>query len=93
MKLRNARPKIGACVQIDERSAQVRSGAKSVARASEHGFVRPSVRIPDAAFQVALLSAHESWMAGQLVYCDPFWAADCVGLRDPDLAELEARFA
>ena len=68
-------------------------GSRGFARASEHGFVRPSVRIPDAAFQVALLSAHEPWMTGQLVYCDPFWAADCVGLRDPDLAELEARFA
>ncbi len=68
-------------------------GARGYTRASEHGFVRPSVRIPDAAFQVALLSAHEPWMTGQLVYCDAFWALDCVGLRDPLLSELEARFA
>ena len=27
-------------------------------------------------------------MTGRLVYCDPFWAPDCVGLRDPLLAEL-----
>ena len=27
-------------------------------------------------------------MTGALVYCEPFWALDCVGLRDPLLAEL-----
>ncbi|NYD41636.1 GNAT family N-acetyltransferase [Nocardioides panaciterrulae] len=66
-------------------------GARGFGRASEHGFERPSVRIPDPAFQVALLPAHEAWMTGRLVYCDPFWAHDCVGLRDPLLAELEER--
>jgi putative acetyltransferase len=45
------------------------------------GFTAPSVRIPDPAFQVVLLDAHEEWMTGALVYCDPFWALDCVGLR------------
>ncbi len=50
-------------------------------RASGRGFVRPSVRIPDAACQVVTLRAHEPWMAGALVYCDRFWALDCVGLR------------
>jgi putative acetyltransferase len=45
------------------------------------GFTSPSVRIPDAAFQVVLLPAYEPWMSGALVYCDPFWALDCVGLR------------
>ena len=54
--------------------------------------MRPSNRIPDAAFQVVVLPGHEPWMTGALVYCDPFWALDCVGLRDPELAELEARF-
>ena len=29
-------------------------------------------------------------MTGPLVYCEAFWALDCVGLRDPLLAELEA---
>ncbi|NHA66947.1 GNAT family N-acetyltransferase [Phycicoccus flavus] len=47
-----------------------------------HGFGRPSVRIPEPAFQVALLATHEPWMTGALVYADPFWAHDCVGLRD-----------
>jgi putative acetyltransferase len=50
-------------------------------RASERGFSRPSVRIPDAAFQVVTLTAHQPWMAGALVYADRFWAFDCVGLR------------
>lgn len=67
-------------------------GARGFERGSAHGFGRPSVRIPDPAFQVVVLPAHEPWMTGQLVYCDPFWALDCVGLRDPELAELEARF-
>jgi putative acetyltransferase len=58
-------------------------------RASAHGFGRPSERIPDAAFQVVVLD--DSIPVGPVVYCDPFWATDSVGLRDPLLAELEAR--
>lgn len=50
-------------------------------RGSAHGFTSPSVRIPDPAFQVVTLSAHEPWMTGALVYPDTFWAHDCVGLR------------
>jgi putative acetyltransferase len=50
-------------------------------RASARGFVRPSVRIPDAAFQVITHAAFEPWMIGALVYPDRFWALDCVGLR------------
>lgn len=52
------------------------------------GFTKPSARIPDPAFQVVVLPAHEPWMTGALVYCEPFWALDCVGLRDPLLAQL-----
>jgi len=51
--------------------------------AGPRGFRKPSLRIPDAAFQVAQLPAYESWMTGTLVYAEPFWALDCVGLR-PD---------
>ncbi|WP_206051569.1 GNAT family N-acetyltransferase [Nocardioides ferulae] len=68
-------------------------GRLGFVRASELGFARPSPRIPDPAFQVVVLPGHEPWMSGPLVYCDPFWALDCVGLRDPLLAELEQRFA
>jgi putative acetyltransferase len=50
--------------------------------ATPRGFVRPSPRIPEPAFQVVVLEPHEPWMTGPLVYCDPFWARDCVGLRD-----------
>jgi putative acetyltransferase len=46
------------------------------------GFIRPSVRIPDAAFQVIRLSRWEPWMTGQLVYSEVFWRFDAVGLRD-----------
>jgi putative acetyltransferase len=46
------------------------------------GFTRPSVRIPDAAFQVVVLPAWEGWIAGALVYPDAFWAMDSVGLRE-----------
>lgn len=48
------------------------------------GFRKPSVRVPDAAFQVILLPAHEPWMTGTLVYAEPFWELDCVGLRGPE---------
>jgi putative acetyltransferase len=47
------------------------------------GFRKPSLRIPDAAFQAAPLSAFEPWMTGTLVYSRAFWDHDCVGLRDP----------
>lgn len=50
------------------------------------GFVAPSVRIPDAAFQVVTLPRYQPWMTGALVYADAFWAHDCVGLR-PERAE------
>jgi putative acetyltransferase len=50
-------------------------------RASARGFTAPSVRIPDAAFQVVTLPAYQPWMTGALVYADVFWAFDCVGLR------------
>ncbi|MEV4702798.1 N-acetyltransferase [Actinoplanes sp. NPDC049316] len=47
----------------------------------ERGFRKPSLRIPDAAFQVMLLPAYEPWMTGTLVYSATFWEYDCVGLR------------
>ena len=50
-------------------------------RGSLRGFSAPSTRIPDAAFQVVTLTAHQPWMTGALVYADRFWAFDCVGLR------------
>jgi putative acetyltransferase len=50
--------------------------------AGGHGFRKPSLRTPDRAFQVVMLSAYEPWMTGTLVYPDTFWRHDCVGLRD-----------
>jgi putative acetyltransferase len=47
------------------------------------GFRRPSLRIPEPAFMVHPLPAYEPWMTGTLVYADPFWRLDCVGLRHP----------
>ncbi len=46
------------------------------------GFRRPSLRIPEPAFQVLRLPAWEAWMTGTLVYSRVFWDLDCVGLRD-----------
>jgi putative acetyltransferase len=46
-----------------------------------HGFTSPSVRIPEVAFQVKILPSYQEWMTGALVYAEPFWAFDCVGLR------------
>ena len=53
-------------------------------RASADGFRKPSLRIPDAAFQVVRLPAYEPWMTGTLVYSEAFWRHDVVGLRDHD---------
>ena len=47
-----------------------------------HGFTPPSVRIPDAAFQVVTLPGYQPWMTGALVYAEQFWTHDCVGLRE-----------
>jgi putative acetyltransferase len=51
---------------------------------AELGFRKPSLRIPDDAFQVIRLPAYEPWMTGTLVYSEPFWRHDAVGLRDLD---------
>lgn len=56
-------------------------------RASQHHFRSPSLRIPDPAFQALKLPAYEPWMTGTLVYAEPFWQHDCVGLRKPAQAE------
>ena len=47
------------------------------------GFRRPSLRIPEAAFQAFLLPSYEPWMTGTLVYPEVFWRHDAVGLRGP----------
>ena len=46
------------------------------------GLRRPSLRIPEAAFQVKTLPSYESWMTGTVVYRPEFWNHDAVGLRD-----------
>jgi putative acetyltransferase len=51
-------------------------------RASAHGFIAPSTRIPDPGFQVTLLPSWRPWMIGAVVYNDTFWTFDRVGLRD-----------
>ena len=66
-------------------------GPRGFVAATPLGFTRPSPRIPEPAFQVRLLACDEPWMRGPLVYCEAFWATDTVGLRDPLLAEVEAR--
>ncbi len=48
---------------------------------SSRGFSGPSVRIPDAAFQVIVLPAWQPSMTGALVYPEAFWEHDSVGLR------------
>ncbi len=48
------------------------------------GFRRPSLRIPEPAFQVVRLPAWEPWMTGTLVYSRVFWDLDCVGRRSEE---------
>lgn len=50
--------------------------------AGPNGFTRPSVRIPEVAFQVVLLPAWQPWMTGALVYPEAFWEMDAAGLRE-----------
>jgi putative acetyltransferase len=47
-------------------------------------FRKPSLRIPDAAFQALRLPSYEPWMTGTFVYSETFWRHDAVGLRDAD---------
>jgi putative acetyltransferase len=49
--------------------------------AEDHGFERPSNRIPAAAFQCRRLPSYDEVVAGRLVYPDVFWRHDSVGLR------------
>ena len=53
------------------------------------GFRRPSLRIPEGAFQVLRLPAYRPWMTGTLVYSPVFWRLDAVGLRDSGPEETE----
>lgn len=54
----------------------------------DHGFGKPSLRIPDPAFQVRLLPTHKQWMTGTLIYRQAFWDHDAVGLRDAGQVRL-----
>ncbi len=58
--------------------------------ASELGVTPPSTRIPAAAFQATRFDRWEHWMRGALVYPEPFWAVDCVGLRGERLTATRA---
>ena len=59
--------------------------------ARDLGFFPPSDRIPGGAFQVLALPSYDPLtMTGRLVYADPFWAFDCVGLRGERLARAHA---
>jgi putative acetyltransferase len=68
-------------------------GRRGFSRASTRGFEAPTRRTPDAAFQVVVLDGCEDWMTGRVVYPEVWWRHDAAGLRDPDLAVLEDRFA
>lgn len=64
-------------------------GRRGFVSGASLGFLRPSLRIPEPAFQVATLSRHEDWMTGRVVYPDAIWETDTVGLRDPLLERIE----
>ena len=56
-------------------------GPRGFMAAGSSGFHRPSLRIPEPAFQVVMLASYAPDMIGTLVYRDIFWELDCVGLR------------
>jgi putative acetyltransferase len=62
-------------------------------RASTHGFEPPTRRVPDPAFQVVLLGEQPDWLSGRVIYPEVWWQHDSTGLRDPDLAAIEASFS
>jgi putative acetyltransferase len=68
-------------------------GRRGFSSASALGFERPSTRIPDPGFQVALLPSYQPWIVGRLIYPEAFWTTDTVGLRDPELERVEAEVA
>jgi putative acetyltransferase len=49
--------------------------------AAQHGFTPPSPRVPPLGFQCVVLSAYEPSLTGRVVYPDPFWIHDRVGVR------------
>lgn len=57
--------------------------------AREHGFDRPSSRVPWAAFQVVVLD--DRGARGRVVYPDAFWEHDAVGLRGDVLRSVRER--
>jgi putative acetyltransferase len=58
--------------------------------AAELGVTPASRRVPAAAFQAVRFTIFEPWMRGGLVYPDPFWRHDAVGLRGEVLAAARA---
>lgn len=69
-------------------------GARGFERADRRGFLPAALeRTPRAAFQCVCFDGLEDWMSGQLIYPDVWWSHGSAGLRDPELAELEERFA
>lgn len=50
------------------------------------GFRAPSLRIPEAAFQVVLGDGGDR-LSGTLVYPEVFWRFDAVGLREPQAGD------
>ena len=69
-------------------------GARGFERADRRGFLPAALeRTPRAAFQCVVFEGLEEWMTGQLIYPAVWWEHDAAGLRDPRLADLEARLA
>ena len=65
-------------------------GSRGFEPASAHGFEPPTLRVPAPAFQVVMLKDQPDWLTGRVVYPEVWWRHDSTGLRDPDLAEVEA---
>ncbi|TQK68366.1 GNAT family N-acetyltransferase [Nocardioides sp. SLBN-35] len=59
--------------------------------AADLGIEAPTRRVPGPAFQAVPLASYQTWMTGRVVYRDVWWEHDSTGLRDPVLADIEAR--
>jgi putative acetyltransferase len=65
-------------------------GRRGFEPAAAYGLSAPSARTPAPAFQVVPLAGREDWMTGRVVYPDVWWRHESAGLRDPELARVEA---
>ena len=65
-------------------------GSRGFAPAATHGFEAPTRGCRPRRSRSCCWREQPEWMTGRVVYPEVWWRHDSTGLRDPDLAEVEA---